>query len=682
MPHLTKAQWQAQIDECGGELSQDDLINLIFKEGPNALWSDVVKEKHVSVYGVYEYLTRLFPTRVWNDWIGTDEFQRTYYSPFIPFDMGIFQRSMLICDPANMNECHTDYCSIPKGGIQNMPPPEMYKTGFKTEPMCIANIRTSRSAKDIALKIINERFAVDEQVMNAFFTMAVIRMMGHKWILEYELNSSGEPVPVTSGNPYNILGGYRYNFMHPLFPQVGNIANVMPLDIRFLQMFGSALTNSRNQNFVAKGSRGEPIFELWIADDVYRQEVLDNPEFIEANKKYMPEGQILPFSRGYTLEAPDREVIGNFALRMMPQLPRFAESTEGGLAVIQQYNSIPIDHGTRPYHNFREWDNAPFLLTLAIGKGAGEILTRPSLTTGIEGRPIMPIEGNGEWVYRNDYDKDCNEDLNKPHFRKRYEMGFRMLDPDAGWAFLHRAKKFRLRPFNACDLRDTFVITPQTQDCSILTIGCNPLNERVSNNIIEGSNARKLVCESVICGDDTIWRLTFRRENWDAITPDQNPMYSCVCGDDVTLLVGGDGEGVTSQVQGELIEYLRPNLITPHPVWYVKLDAPLDAGDCIKAVVCQDETPTVGNVVGCFDNETIPELGTTKLKVALDSLLSCDVGDTVTVTWYDAENVSLGTKSATISAFDPNTFIYELTSTAPFECDAFEGQVRMTVTCA
>jgi hypothetical protein len=681
MPHLTKAQWIAQVEECGGDLSKDDLINLIFKDGPNVLWSDTVKQLHVQNYGIYNQLMALFPHRVWADWSGVDELEKTYHAAYIPFDMSIFQRSMQVCDPDSLNECHTDYCEIPKGGISNRPPLEMYKTGFKTKPMCIANIRTSSQARQIARMIVEERFSVDEQVMNAFYTMAVIRMLGHKWILEYEKLADGTIRPVANSNPYNILGGYRYNFMNPLFPQVGNINNIMPLDFYFLDSFGRALTNARNPNFIAKGSRNEPIFELWYPDDMYHQEIIDNPEFVEKCKCYFKANELMPYLPGYTLDVPDREVIGNFAFRSMPNIPRFAESTMGGLTVVQPYTTVEVDHGVRPLHNHREWDNAPFYLTVAIGKGAGEILTRPALTTGIEGRPIMPIDGSGQWIYRNDYDKECNEDLNMPHFRKRYEMGFRMLNPDASWGFISRAKNFRIRPINTCNLKPIFSVTPVQTNCEILTIGCNPLNDRVSNNIIEGGDMRKVLCQSEICGSDTILRLTFRRENVDAIAVDQNPLGSCACGDDVTLLVGPDnGAGPTEQVQATLIEYIRPNMVNVGPIWYVELAAPLTAGFCVKGVVCEDETPTVGRVVFCQDNNDDPDLGVNKIRMGLDSKLSCDLGDNVTITYYDADNVSLGTKAGTLASVNHETLIYEISATAVV-CDAYPTQAYATVTC-
>jgi hypothetical protein len=146
-----------------------------------------------------------------------------------------------------------------------------------------------------------------------------------------------------------------------------------------------------------------------------------------------------------------------------------------------------------------------------------------------------------------------------------------------------------------------------------------------------------------------------------------------------------DADGVTTrQVEGTLIDFFRPNVVQPNPTWIVELDeADIPTADeCITGIACQDATPLVATVVTCIDNETDPALGTTGLRVVVDSLINCEIGATVTLTYMDSEGVSLGTKSATIATRNDATFTYTLTSTAPFECDAFPGTASITVTCA
>lgn len=680
MPKMTKAEWLSQLEDCGGDLSQNDLINLVFADGPNALWRDTVEQmKLLYPDSMYNYLTGIFPSRVWNDWQGVTELGKVYHAAYIPFDMSIFQRSMQICDPASQNECKTNYCTIPKGGISAIPELEMYKAGFKTEPMCIANIRTSARAKQIAQAIVNERFQVDEQVMNIFYTMALIRMTGHKWVLEYT-KSGSDIIPAENTNPYNALGGFRYSYMNPLYPTAGDLNNIMPLDMSFLKYFGSSLTDSRNPNFISRGPRGEPIFELWYPTDWYQQEVLDNAEFIERNK-YTTK---LPILNGSTLN-PEREIIGNFSMRSVPGLPRFAESTQGGLSVVQPMTPVDVDSGQRHIYDFREYRNAPFIMIQMLGKNPGEILTRPSIDVGIEGRPIMPITGNGDWTYWNEYDKDCNPDKNMPHFRKRYEMGFRMNNPDASWGFIARAKKIRLIAPNTCDLQPLFKVVPSEQDCSILTIGCNPLNERVSNNIMGDSKVRKVLCGAKSCGDtdNLLYQLKISKENQDSIAPNQSPLGSCVCGDSVQVHIG-DEDGDTVKVRAAtIIDIYRPNMVNPNWTVLIKLASALTGAECIQSIGCPDATPTYGVVISCADHsedDSIPENG---IKVMLESTLNCNVGSNVLIRFYDEDGVIIDSAIAgSIVSVDPDTKTYVIsTATSGFGCGYKANAVSIRVTC-
>lgn len=679
---MTKAEWLSALEECGGDMSQDDIINLVFKDGPSALWTNTVNQMHVIQNGLYSYLTGLFPTREWKDWSGVTEMGRTYHAAYIPFDLSIFQRSMQICNPGDANECHTDYCEIPQGGITNMPELEMYKAGFKTRPMCIANIRTSDQARQIAEAIIRERFSVDEQVMNMFYTMALIRMLGHKYVLEYE-QSGTDVIPVTSTNPYNMVGGFRYSYMQPLFPAASNLNNIMPLDFNVLDLFGRSMASSRNQNFIATGPRGEPIYELWHPEDWYRQEIIDNPEYVERNK-YRMSIDLLP---GYRMSGtPDKqkEIVGNFSLRSVDALPRLAESTEGGLTIIQTHTNVAVDSGYRAIHN-RVIDNAPFSMGIMIGRDVGNILSRPTISTGIEGRPIQPINGNGDWIYRNDYDKECNEDLNMPHFRKRFEMGFKMNNPDAGTGFIYRNKKFRLRPVSTCDLRPLIKVAPERLSCDILTIGCNPLNERMSNNIMDDSGGqRKVKCSAKACGSETIYRVEVRREDIDAISPDQNPLQGCACGDDIKVFIG-DADGDTAKIRvATIIDYFRPNMVNPNPMFILELASALSEGECIQYIGCNDATPTSGRVVSCVDStDSDSGVDEGQVKVVLDSPIPCDVGATVTLSYRDDEDAEIDTVSGTIVSINPDTMVYVISSVEEdFQCDMFEGQSYIVITCA
>lgn len=683
---MTQAEWLEQIEACGGDMSQDQLVNLLFEQGPNALWEETVRQMHVmNGDGLYNYLSGFFPTEVWEDWKGTTELGTTYHSPFIPFDASIFQRSMQICSPSSANECHTDYCTIPRGGITNLPELEMYKAGFKTERMCIANIRTSKRAKQIAQMFVKERFAVDERVMEIFFTLAVIRMLGHKTVLEYANDGAGNVQLIDNDNPYNPLQGGRFSYMQPLFPAAGNLENIMPLDMRFLDQYGTQLATARDSNFIARGPRGEPIYELWTPGDWYRQEKLDNEDYIEKSK-FTVTPQLLP---GYRYSsAGEKEIVGNFSIRQMDALPRFTESTEGGLTIVEPWVNTPVDNGNRATPSYRDYVNAPFYLVVMLGKNVGHLLSRPDINTGIEDRPIMPITGGvgSEWRYRNDYDKDCNPDLNMPYLQKRYEMGFRMDNPDAGRGFLVRAKKFRQRPVQTCDLRPIFKATPSKMSCSITTIGCNPLNDRLSNNIMDDSMGfRKVKCSAKVCGDSTnrIYRLDIRRESIDAINPDENPLQNCACGDTVTVFIGNSEGETVKQRDAVIIEYIRPNMVNPNPVYFVNIASVLADGECIQSIGCKDSTPTVSTVMSCNDNSDDDTIAEGSVKFVVDSPIPCNVGADVEIKYYNDANTLLDTIDGVIESINVDLGIYVISSEeVDFGCDFVDGATRVTINCA
>lgn len=686
----TKKTYQDYVDEinaCGGDLSQDELINIVFADGPNAAWTEISQEMQVKYYySMYNYLKGMFPMRVWEDWNGQTELGREYHAAYIPFDLSIFRRSMEICSPDSASECKFDYCEVPRGGISSIPELEMFKVGFKTKPMCIANIRTSKEALKLAQFIAKERFQVDEQVLNMFYTMAMIRMLGHKWVLEGENDGNGNIVPVTNTNPYNSLQGFRYHYMDPLFPAVGNVNNIIPLDLSVLDMFGRGLVSSRNPNGRAIGPRGEPIFELWHSEDWYRQEVLENKEYIERMKYTMP-SSLLP---GYTLEPKDsvKEVIGNFVFRSTPGLPKFAESVNGGITPVQPMTQVDVDAGQMATHNYREYDNAPFLMTVALGKDVGEILTRPAITVGIDGLPINPITGNPKdaWQYWNEYDKDCNPEKNMPYFKKRYEMGFRMKNADAGWGFIGRAKVFRLRATNTCDLRPVFKIVPKSSTCNIVTIGCNP-NGPVSNNIMKEDIARKVACSAAVCGDasNLTYTIKVRKENQDSIAPGQSPLGSCECGDTIQVVISDEDGDVTKVRSATLIQTYRPNAVNPQWTAIIKLGSALAPGECISYVSCQDATPTLGFAVACADSGDDDTLETDQIRVVLDSALNCNVGANVTIDWLDEDKVALDpavTASAVIVSYDPDTNTYVLEDDGNEISCSVEGACFIRVTCA
>lgn len=678
--HMTRAEWLSQLQACGNQMSGSQVIDLVYKDGPNAIYQEMVTQKHQEINGADTYFRGMFPTVQFDDWQGIREIGTIYHNARVPLDMGIFQRSMQICSPSDASECRFDYCEIPEGGISHLPEMEMYKVGVRTRPYCIANIRSSRQALQLAQNLVNERFAWDEMMVKAFYTMAAIRMLGHKWILSYTEDASGLPIATPNSNPYNALQGYSYSYMQPLFPQPADIDKVLPLDMRLLDQYGRVLSNSEDPTFLTRGPRGEPIYQIWYSEDWYRSEILDLPEYKELMKYTMPV-DMLP---GYT-NAPNgstTEIIGNFVFKQMAHLPRFTQSTEGGLTIIQDMVDVAVDSGTRALYNYRERDNAPYGMAVIAGKGIGNIVTRPTLTTGVEGRPIQPIGGSltgaDSWMYWNEYDKECNPEKNMPYFKKHVEVGFKQTNPDAGKGIIHRLKNFRQRPTNICDLRPIFTIAPVSSNCAVLEIGCNPKNKptMAGNQIITTDNTRTIQCQAKLCAGSTqIYRLEFTRENADSLAVNQNPL-PCACGDHVDVLINDEDGVFNRKIDGTLIDFSRPNL-SIGPTWLIELASALNAGECIEGVVCVPNNNTTVIVTECQDHTGDPTLTNTKLRLTSDTLWDVAVGDTGHLKWFDEDGNLLGSLPITVSIYNADTYTYTVTSTQPILCSVYDTTFQM-----
>lgn len=691
MPKYTQAQWEALLAECPEELTKNDILKTLYEEGPNALWSDVVRMKQLVEDSMYNHLTGIFDTRTLQDYKGYTEIAEEYHTPYIPVDFSIFRRTMVDCSIDDANECRMDYCEIPKGGITKLPEHKMFKWGFKTQPICIANIRTSDKVRQVAKMFVNERFAVEERSINSFFIMAMIEMLGHKHVLQYDDNW----VPVDSTNPRNPVQSYAYSYMSSKFPSVTDLNKIGPLDMEVLDIFGRGFALGRASNKVGTGPRGEPLFELWHAEDWYIQNILNNPEHVE-RLKYFVKPQDLYGYKAYNAKTGEREVLGNFVLKQIDALPRFAESTTGGLTMIDTHVEVEVDQGTQPIMNFRGYTNAPFLMAVGLGKGVGEILTRPDITTGIEGLPIKPITGNGEWEYWNEYDKECNPEKNMPYFKKRFEMGFKLKDADKSFGILYRNRRFRSRPVNTCDLMPIVQVEPRVTNCDVTTIGCNPKNDAASNNIMETNDAeiRRIKCSALVCGDSssTTYMVKVFRENIDSISPNQEPLQGCGCGDTVQVFIS-DADGDVAKIRdATILQYFRPNIVTPEPQYLVKLASSLSAGECIKFIGCKDESPTTATVLACYDNSDDENIAEGSVRFTLDSALPCNVGANVTITYRDADGDAIGaTVTGTIVSVDPELMTYVISSTdetglpggtAAFNCNMRTGQVSVTIVCA
>jgi len=427
-------------------------------------------------------------------------------------------------------------------------------------------------------------------------------------------------------------------------------------------------------NEAAKGPRGENIYEFWYPDDWYQAEAIRNPDYMEKLKLMLP----AKLFAGTVYAEGEREVIGNFAAKIMPWLPRYAPTADGKILPVDSMTGVDIEVG-KEYYGSLEFENAPFGLAVVASGKQGTILSRPPLTESGAGFPIMPITGDSGWRIRNDYDKDCNKDLNQPYSEKDYEMGIRMDDPQAALAFLFRRRVFQTRPINECDLAPIFLTTGNEIDCPITTIGCGDNQNRMNDNVVGQTNVRYVECTSAACGNSTergapyhyILKIARR-----AGEPDYNSL-GCECGDTVNLYVYDEDGAYVEQIQGV---YKSDVMSFPYARYFIETQVALGAGQCIKGVSCADADADSGNVLDAF-----PISEGVKGFILDDSLASCDEEGTVDVKYYDADDVLLGTVEGVVDSFDIETFYYQISSVDPlFSTDGtYDGTAYsyIIVTC-
>ena len=670
---ISDEDFAAVLESCNFQ-DEKQVHDLIAKTYTPFKFNEKVAEKHFNKPdSAYNYFSGFFPMEEFGDGQGQDEFSELYYAPTIGYDFSRFIRTMQICDPNAADECRTCYEELPSGGRGTLPPLEMYKWGVKTPRQCIANMRHIRGFREWGSRLLRGWQAVDEQIANMFYMFAAIRLSGHKLILQGERNADGSISAVANTDPKNPFQSFLYSYQNPMFPQVVDADLIMPLEYQYLELAARYWSHFSADNHVAIGERGQKVFEMWYPEDWYRDNVLKNPQFFDAIKEYMPAATMA----GYSLMASEhkREVLGNWAVKQMPCLPRFVEATTGGLIPIDNFIEEDVEIGTRPVAAGRDWLNAPFLMMTMPSPKAGKILHRPDLTTSVEGWPIKPILGRGGWVIRNEYDKECNEDMNMPYSQRRYEIGMKLTDPDAMMSVIFRNKVYSIKPSNTCDWApNTNKKTPPTHDCvSAITCSDNRRNAPAVVSLTDVSNYVECSCST--CGDDTIMRLKVTRE---AYKKDYVP-FDCECGDTVIAVIANSSGEVIRTEDVTLIEQMP----FPHSLYWVQLADALADGECIKGIKCYDATPTVATVLDIWDDTDEGQSALAgDLQLLVDSPLTCGATDSATLEAFDSDGVSLGTVSVTIVSVNPTNDLYVVSGASDLTKTLFAGQASVKITCA
>lgn len=677
---MTEAEYLAALQACDFT-APNQVSQLVTSTHTNVMFNDKVAEMQLqNPLGAQNFFSGFFGTEVWPDGQGMDYINEYATDPYIPFSFDYFQQNGIVCDPNLANECNVQLCEVPEGGRGTLPPFKFFKWGFKTKRSCIANIRHIRKFQYWAAKVIRNRTLIDEQVMNMFYVMAALETTGHKIVMQGERDASNNLSLITSTNPRNASGYGLYNYMQEKFPTITNVNDLAPVTMQFLEQLARRWALFPDGREVGTGPRKEKIYEMWHPDDIYQQEVLLNPDYMKSLKYTMPNSLFA----GYSLQPGEAEIIGNWKFRTMPWLPRFAPTLDGKIVAVQSHINEEIEVGYEPLPNV-DFLNAPIGLAMIVSKRQGVILSRPTLTQSGDGIPILPIASTEPWQINNEYDKDCNEFKNQPFSYKRYELGFRMDDPNAAMAFLFRRRVYPTQPIADCDLAPMIPVVAGTGTCSdIVNIGCNSGRVRHDNDITQNPDmANAVQCMSASCGNSEgptyMYQIKVQRKvnqpNFNSIT--------CDCGSALTLFVHDDEGVFDRQIQGVLKDTAMG---FPYAVYFVETTEELADGECIKFFTCSDETYLAANVVSAWDANTagFEEMGT-GVWVVLDGPMGCgNVGDDVRVKYYDDDGVVLGTVNTTLAAVNNQQFKYKLTAAANLKADfdaAFTGATSMRVNC-
>lgn len=677
---MTNAQFRTALEACNW--ADDGAVSeLVLSSHTNVMFNDKVWEKQQSTpHGAHNYFSQLFGTEVWPDGQGMDEIREYSVPNHMPFSFSYFVKMSEICDPSLADNCRTDYCRVPEGGRGTLPGIQFFKWGLQTERDCIANIRSISKFRYWAAKRIEDRERADNEVMNMFYVMAAMKLTGQKITMQGVRNADGQLYLVNSTDPRNPLRGGLYNYMQEKFPAPTDLDLILPITPSTMDGLARYWDQSPVGNEVARGRRGEPLYEFWYPDDWFMTNAIRDPDYVEKMKLTMPYNVFA----GYSSAPGEREYIGNWAPRQMRWLPRFAPTNDGKIVPVDTTVGVPIEVGNENVMS-QDFENAPFGLAMIVSGKQGTILSRPTLTTSGQGIPIMPIAGNGPWRFRNDYDKDCNPELNMPYAEKKYEMGMRMDNPTSAISFLFRRNKFHQRPVNECDLADIFYVEEPTVDCALTTVGCNTGKTRENNTIIDGG-PQAVTCTAASCGNTGSSPYSYIIKVDRVVNQPGFNSLGCACGSAVTLYVYTEDDDdlppdFVKEIQGIYKSDLG-GLNHPYQKFLVQTTVALAAGECIRGISCGDETPLQGNVVDIEDVYEDGEIVSGDVWVILDSSITCKSGDDVLVRFYDSNGLVLGSHAAVIESYDPETFRYRLDSNVVgFKADMYTNQASVGVSC-
>lgn len=573
-------------------------------------------------------------------------------------------------DPSNLDDCIRCYEDLPTGGYSTQDV-EFFEAGVRTQPYCISKIKSERMFWKWQDQIIRDQKAFEEQILTEFFLMCVIRYSGNKILLE-----SGHPFAGTSAR--DILPDFPMAYRKKFFPQAIDPENIVPFDLSIAEDFAYQMIEKGNTGGAIGISPedGAPIFEFWTDNDWRRSNILQDPDYADKIKYSMPE----KLFKGYSLNSDaNRMVFGNIAPRVMPALPRFADSSDGGITVVQPFLRVAVEAGYEaipdPVHR-----DAPYQLVVLPSPNVGRIL-RPKPITTSQGIPITPLYGNAGWQPMNEYDKECNPKKNMPWWEWDADLGFAPRSPDESTVILSRRQVFKRRPQNTCNLMPRLCVDPIVNACGPDGLCDTSDLENVSQSITdlgsEFAGTERVLVTSYACGDTSIAMVKLTHKDKRA-----NFVIDCACGSTLKALLKDGTDIVVKLIDNSLAN--PGNIYTVQRVDGAGDPIAFDDATCIASLICFDATPASAEVLAASDANTpgCGEFAAGEVEFVLDSVLSCGVGDAIEVDYVDASGAVITTGAGMIATANDerNTYVFTMTDPLNAATDVI-GNAASVVRC-
>ena len=660
------AEWMEYAESCDLK-SEDGNIRLLMHEHTPAVINPMINTRMGKERNC-KYFMNMFESAIQPDGQSFDEINHVYHPNYTPKSFSFLVKNSQPCDPLTTNACDRFFSEVPSGGKSSLPQGGFFSWGLKTKPYCLHNWRTVPRFIEWLGKESEDRARTSLTYLELFYLQVFLLTAGHKIVLEGKKQANGSYTPFPSADPRNPLTGYKYNWMSQYFPHVDDPNNILPLDVQTLQRLGRNWGENNNAAPMAFNGEGTGLYNLWIGDDWRTQEV---DRFEDFSKLFgsVPNTQML---EGYRFEEGMKTSFGRFILESRFDLPRFAvDEATGGIVMVQDMVGIDAEVGSEFIRN-PQWMDAPFRLAVSPTRDQATILTRPPLAVHGNGAPIPVIPAFGGWKIKNEYDKVCNPNRLLPHWESWNEVGYRPKNPDGSMAIMYRARTFLNAPQNFCDLAPVFEVASPDISPAFTNIGCE--NKKVMQNSVTEMRIGQtdIRCSGATCGKPNVYKI--KVEHLEPLKRDSQTI-ACECGSELTVIIE-NAAGALREEQAVLIDN---SFGYPFGDYYIEFDAPLAATDCIRAVRCNDDTPTVATVLACKD------VGTNIVLFSLDNaIIGADVGDDVTVTYRDSNGTTLGTIAGEITAIDNDLFHYTVSSAVTtFACEpttAYAGTIDYTRT--